>query len=155
MRISFHHQPEAQHPIFQLSTSWQADYPIFRGQHLRQLEKICSLPPLEFQLHFTQRGGFSTRFDLSLVNAELDLALAASELENLSLNVRFEHGLQSVTQLLVQQRCERRVTRRVKIGLFRRGIVFPFAASKQSRVSVVFLLDGLHVTATNSPHPQR
>ena len=31
MRTSFHHQPEAQHPIFQLSTSWQADYPIFRG----------------------------------------------------------------------------------------------------------------------------
>ena len=32
MRTSFHHQPEAQHPIFQLSTSWQADYPIFWGK---------------------------------------------------------------------------------------------------------------------------
>jgi hypothetical protein len=32
MRTSFHHQPEAQHPNFQLPTSWQADYPIFRGQ---------------------------------------------------------------------------------------------------------------------------
>ena len=32
MRTSFHHQPEAQHPIFQLSTSWQADYPIFRSK---------------------------------------------------------------------------------------------------------------------------
>jgi hypothetical protein len=30
MRTSFHHQPEAQHPNFQLSTSWQADYPIFQ-----------------------------------------------------------------------------------------------------------------------------
>jgi hypothetical protein len=30
MRTSFHHQPEAQHPNFQLPTSWQADYPIFR-----------------------------------------------------------------------------------------------------------------------------
>ena len=29
MRTSFRHQPEAQHPNFQLSTSWQADYPIF------------------------------------------------------------------------------------------------------------------------------
>jgi hypothetical protein len=29
MRTSFHHQPEAQHPNFQLLTSWQADYPIF------------------------------------------------------------------------------------------------------------------------------
>jgi hypothetical protein len=26
MRTSFHHQPEAQHPNFQLSTRWQADY---------------------------------------------------------------------------------------------------------------------------------
>src|SRR6516165_2508395 len=30
-RTSFHHQPEAQHPNSS-STSWQADYPIFRGQ---------------------------------------------------------------------------------------------------------------------------
>ena len=26
---SFHHQPEAQHPNFPLSVSWQADYPSF------------------------------------------------------------------------------------------------------------------------------
>jgi hypothetical protein len=32
MRTSFHHQPEAQHPNFQLSTRWQADYPIFRSE---------------------------------------------------------------------------------------------------------------------------
>jgi hypothetical protein len=32
MRTSFHHQPEAQHPNFQLSTRWQADYPIFWGK---------------------------------------------------------------------------------------------------------------------------
>src|SRR5215813_7883734 len=37
MRTSFHHQPEAQHPIFQLSTSWQADYPIFRGDCVAKL----------------------------------------------------------------------------------------------------------------------
>jgi hypothetical protein len=29
MRTSFHHQPEAQHPNFPLSTSWQAEYSIF------------------------------------------------------------------------------------------------------------------------------
>jgi hypothetical protein len=29
MRTSFHHQPEAQHPNFQLSTSREADYPIY------------------------------------------------------------------------------------------------------------------------------
>ena len=32
MRTSFHHQPEAQRPNFQLFASWQADYPIFRGK---------------------------------------------------------------------------------------------------------------------------
>src|SRR5262249_29561392 len=32
MRTSFHHQPEAQHPNFPLSVSWQADYPIFWGE---------------------------------------------------------------------------------------------------------------------------
>src|SRR5262249_34105148 len=41
--ISFHHQPGAQHPNFQLSTSWQADYPIFRknrtlSRHRRMTE---------------------------------------------------------------------------------------------------------------------
>src|SRR6266540_1991325 len=38
MRTSFHHQPEAQHPNFQLSTSWQADYPIFWGLSRRGVE---------------------------------------------------------------------------------------------------------------------
>jgi hypothetical protein len=32
MQTSFHHQPEAQHPNFPLSTSWQADYPISWGK---------------------------------------------------------------------------------------------------------------------------
>jgi hypothetical protein len=32
MRTSFHHQPEAQHSNLQLCTSWQADYPFFRGK---------------------------------------------------------------------------------------------------------------------------
>jgi hypothetical protein len=37
-RTSFHHQPEAQHPNFQLSTSWQADYPIFGVNSHRQIQ---------------------------------------------------------------------------------------------------------------------
>jgi hypothetical protein len=41
MRTSFHHQPEAQHPNFQLSTSWQADYPIFRGE--ADMPRTCRL----------------------------------------------------------------------------------------------------------------
>jgi hypothetical protein len=37
MRTSFHHQPEAQHPNFQLSTSWQANYPIFGSECVAKL----------------------------------------------------------------------------------------------------------------------
>jgi hypothetical protein len=48
MRTSFHHQPEAQHPIFQLSTSWQADYPIFRlNQTLSRHRRMTRRDPNE------------------------------------------------------------------------------------------------------------
>jgi hypothetical protein len=59
MRTSFHHQPEAQHPIFQLSTSWQADYPIFwvkltyAGGRLRPLRSLMT--------HTGQKGGLKSR----------------------------------------------------------------------------------------------
>jgi hypothetical protein len=43
MRTSFHHQPEAQHPNFQLVTSWQADYPIFWGQSGHQQAMVSEL----------------------------------------------------------------------------------------------------------------
>ena len=43
MRTSFHHQPEAQHPNFPLSVSWQADYPILR--HFSDLGVIFHLSP--------------------------------------------------------------------------------------------------------------
>jgi hypothetical protein len=44
MRTSFHHQPEAQHPNFQLSTSWQADYPIFRRAVRRRARSRIRAP---------------------------------------------------------------------------------------------------------------
>jgi len=43
MRTSFHHQPEAQHPNFQLSTSWQADYPIY-CMHSGHAAMVRSVP---------------------------------------------------------------------------------------------------------------
>jgi hypothetical protein len=44
MRTSFHHQPEAQHPNFQLSTSWQADYPIcWHIADVRDGRRFCLL----------------------------------------------------------------------------------------------------------------
>ncbi len=49
MRTSFHHQPEAQHPNFPLSVSWQADYPIF--WHKADLARVLPGCPL------SARGG--------------------------------------------------------------------------------------------------
>src|SRR5215831_4677769 len=57
MRTSFHHQPEAQHPNFQLPISWQADYPIFRSEADKAraaaylLLLICSRLPCSEFLH--------------------------------------------------------------------------------------------------------
>jgi hypothetical protein len=48
MRTSFH-QPEAQHPNFPLSTSWQADYPIF-GSPRRKTAALRAFPPTYVRL---------------------------------------------------------------------------------------------------------
>src|SRR5215472_12612728 len=45
---SFHHQPGAQHPNFQLSTSWQADYPIFGSEAAEMIGTIWR--PIWFKL---------------------------------------------------------------------------------------------------------
>ena len=50
MRPSFHHQPEAQHPNFQLSTSWQADYPIF--WHKADIPELANV----FETDFSDGG---------------------------------------------------------------------------------------------------
>src|SRR6266403_692064 len=51
MWTSFHHQPEAQHPNFQLSTSREADYPIF--PLYVEVDKIynlaCPASPIHYQ----------------------------------------------------------------------------------------------------------
>jgi hypothetical protein len=83
---------------------------------------------LKFQLDFAQRRGFLARFDRSLIDAELNLAVATLDLENLSANARFEDGLEATPQFLVQQGREWRVTRCVQIGLLRIDILFPFLA---------------------------
>ena len=71
MRTSFHHQPEAQHPNFQLSTRWQADYPIFRGRsgHSRTCGFDFFLPSLHSPPECIERKtllevrGFDQRLD--------------------------------------------------------------------------------------------
>ena len=60
MRTSFHHQPEAQHPNFPLSTSWQADYPIFTSNCYR----IDAAPRTDTMCHVWTAPswqGFSSR----------------------------------------------------------------------------------------------
>ena len=59
MRTSFHHQPEAQHPNFQPSTSWQADYPIFR-RHEADKHELASICPLSAsRRHCTRDKGLA------------------------------------------------------------------------------------------------
>jgi hypothetical protein len=58
MRTSFHRQPEAQHPIFQLSTSWQAITPSFG------MKRTCSaawllLPRSQMTRTGHRRGNFA------------------------------------------------------------------------------------------------
>ena len=55
MRTSFHHQPEAQHPNFQLSTSWSADYPIFRGDCVAKLGHSVRMGSVSFDRRFVPR----------------------------------------------------------------------------------------------------
>src|SRR5262249_21652817 len=57
MRTSFHHQPEAQQPSFQLSTSWRADYPIFRREAKVDRGRIQTKRPCA-EIHLAQ-GRFS------------------------------------------------------------------------------------------------
>jgi hypothetical protein len=59
MRTSFHHQPEAQHPNFQLSTSWQADYPIFAPKADERAD--ASLSPLCANSGHMHRSKFQPR----------------------------------------------------------------------------------------------
>jgi hypothetical protein len=70
MRTSFHHQPEAQHPNFPLSTSRQADYPIFIPES-RQAAKIsvCPLCAMNGLMHCNKRGGIGWLFNY-LVGAD-------------------------------------------------------------------------------------
>ena len=60
MRTSFHHQPEAQHPNFPLSTSRQADYPIFCAAALRCSTEQNALHTLIHQRHLTPSCGGHT-----------------------------------------------------------------------------------------------
>jgi hypothetical protein len=59
MRTSFHHQPEAQHPNFQLPASWQADYPIF-GDFSEELWCYCNTLTI-FEPSATLPGGLLGR----------------------------------------------------------------------------------------------
>jgi hypothetical protein len=79
MRTSFHHQPEAQHPNFQLSISWQADYPIFRGE-ADMHGGVASTASAVIDPKRHQRGNFAVTHNLPfgiLLSTGEDRALAA------------------------------------------------------------------------------
>jgi hypothetical protein len=50
MRTSFH-QPEAQHPNFPLSTSWQADYPILETKgYIKRSSQSPSMQDILYEI---------------------------------------------------------------------------------------------------------
>jgi hypothetical protein len=70
MRTSFHHQPEAQHPNFQLSTRWSADYPIFRGSDSAFLRCPLNVRVAPQHPNFQLSTSWSADY---LCNADVDL----------------------------------------------------------------------------------
>jgi hypothetical protein len=95
MRTSFHHQPEAQHPNSS-STSWQADYPIFRGQSGHAVRGRDSTPCRSRKFHprgFARLGRISASSDamiailhlLGTFVADLFKSRRRLEIENLFL----------------------------------------------------------------------
>src|SRR5262249_6796349 len=46
----------------------------FLGEHTRELEKLSRFAPLELQFHLAKERRLATRFDLPLVDGEVDLA---------------------------------------------------------------------------------
>src|SRR6266513_3325848 len=66
-RTSFHHQPEAQHPNFQLPTSWQADYPIFGSWPCENFSGRATRRNISEQLHLWESNHTAhARFDALL-----------------------------------------------------------------------------------------
>ena len=75
MRTSFHHQPEAQHPIFQLSTSWQADYPIFRANRTLSRHGPRTEDPFEtYEAYASARAESPQNYEPSVTVAILPIA---------------------------------------------------------------------------------
>src|SRR5262249_14287090 len=72
MRTSFYHQPEAQHPNFPLSTSRQADYPIFREANRRHRRMTESGPnsDVNCRKHWTKLPMISTLDDLCWIGSK-------------------------------------------------------------------------------------
>ena len=69
MRTSFHRQPEAQHPNFPLSTSWQADYPIYLFAFGGKADlALMTLPIQEVRIQ-EQRAGLVKRRSIMRIMA--------------------------------------------------------------------------------------
>ena len=65
----------------------------FLGKHAREFEKLSSFAPLELQFHLAKGRRLATRFDLSLVDGELDLAVSTLDWIDRAAHTRLEYRL--------------------------------------------------------------
>ena len=127
----------------------------FLSKHARELEKLSRFAPLEPQFHLAKGRRLATRFDLPLVNGELDLAISTLDRIDRASHARLEYRLQAAPHLLAEYRSERGVLRDVEVGLPAADLVLPFIAGKYCGAFAAFPLDGLNVAAADAPHSQR
>src|SRR5262249_29184876 len=125
----------------------------FLGKHARELEKLRGFAALELQFHLAKGRRLATRFDLSLVDGELDLAVATLDRIDRAAHARLEYRLQAAPHLLAEHGSEGGVLRDVEVGLSAADLVLP--AGKYCGAFAAFLLDGLNVAAADAPHSQR
>src|SRR5262249_13886451 len=128
-------------------------------KHARELEKLGGFAPLELQLHLAKGRRLATRFDLSPVDGEFDLAVATVDRIDRAAHARLEYRLQAAPAVPAKRRskpcCPRGVLRDVEVGLPAADLVLPFVAGKYCGAFATFLLDGLNVAAADAPHSQR
>src|SRR5262249_11129315 len=102
----------------------------FLGKHARELEKLSGFAPLELQFNLAKGRRLATRFDLSLVDGELDLANSTLDRIDRPAHARLEYRLQAAPHLLAEHGSERGVPRDVEVGLPAADRVLPFVARK-------------------------
>src|SRR5262249_33075299 len=113
-----------------MSSSPRSALLLILSKHTRELEKFGGFAALEFQFHLAKGRRLATRFDLSFVDGELDLAISTLDRIDRAAHACLEYRLQAAPHLLAEHGSERGVLRAVQVGLPAADRVLPFAPGK-------------------------